>query len=146
MVAFKGDRAEVLLPPTNSIELTYKLLEELPTGGKTPLSHGITLGYGVIESYFHKDSNIYPLFILISDGKANVSLYGGKPVTESMEIAGVIRDDSRIRSVVIDVEQAGMISFGLACQLSVRMGARYFKIDDLKANALLEAIQDDLFQ
>jgi len=146
MVAFKGDRAEVLLPPTNSIELTYKLLEELPTGGKTPLSHGITLGYEVIESYFHKDPNIYPLFILISDGKANVGLYGGKPVMESMEIANVIRDDSRIRSVVIDVERAGMISFGLACQLSVQMGARYFKIDDLKANNLLEAIQEDLFQ
>jgi len=146
MVAFKGDRAEVLLPPTNSIELTYKLLEELPTGGKTPLSHGITLGYEVIESYFHKDSGIYPLFILISDGKANVGLYGGKPVMESMEIANVIRDDSRIRSVVIDVEKAGMISFGLACQLSVQMGARYLKIDDLKANDLLEAIREDLFQ
>ncbi|MDP3028805.1 MAG: putative cobaltochelatase [Deltaproteobacteria bacterium] len=146
MVAFKGDRAEVLLPPTNSIELTYRLLEELPTGGKTPLSHGITLGYEVIESYLHKDSNIYPLFILISDGKANVSLYGGKPVAECMEIANVIRDDSRIRSVVIDVEKAGMISFGLACQLSIQMGARYFKIEDLKANDLLEAIQDDLFQ
>jgi magnesium chelatase subunit D len=146
MVAFRGDRAEVLLPPTTSIELTYKLLEELPTGGKTPLSHGITLGYEVIESYFHKDSNIYPLFILISDGKANVSLYGGKPVAESMEIANVIRDDSRIRSVVIDVEKAGMISFGLARQLSIQMGARYFKIEDLKTNDLLEAIQDDLFQ
>ncbi|MDD5153885.1 MAG: putative cobaltochelatase [Desulfovibrionales bacterium] len=146
MLAFKGDRAEVILPPTNSIELTYKLLEELPTGGKTPLPHGISLGYEVIESYFHKDPNIYPLFILISDGKANVGLYGGKPVMESMEIANVIRDDSRIRSVVIDVEKAGMISFGLACQLSVQMGARYFKIDDLKANDLLEAIQEDLFQ
>ncbi|MDI6789082.1 MAG: putative cobaltochelatase [Thermodesulfobacteriota bacterium] len=146
MVAFKGDRAEVLLPPTNSIELTYKLLEELPTGGKTPLSHGITLGYEVIDNFFHKDSNIYPLFILISDGKANVSLYGGKPVVESMEIANVIRDDSRIRSVVIDVEKAGMISFGLARQLSIQMGARYFKIEDLKANDLLEAIRDDLFQ
>ena len=146
MVAFKGDRAEVLLPPTNSIELTYRLLEELPTGGKTPLSHGITLGHEVIESCFHKDSNIYPLFILISDGKANVSLYGGKPVAESMEIANVIRDDSHIRSVVIDVEKAGMISFGLARQLSDQMGARYFKIEDLKTNDLLEAIRDDLFQ
>ena len=65
---------------------------------------------------------------------------------ESMEIANVIRDDSRIRSVVIDVEKAGMISFGLACQLSVQMGARYLKIDDLKANDLLEAIREDLFQ
>ncbi len=146
MVAFKGDRAELLLPPTNSIELTYKLLEELPAGGKTPLPHGIVLGYEIIENYLRKDSNIYPLLILISDGKANVDLYGGKPIAEAMEVAGFISEDSRIRSVVIDVEKPGMISFGLAYKLSLQMGARYFKLEDLKANDLLKAIQDDLVQ
>jgi len=67
MVAFNADRAEVLLPPTGSIELAYRLLEELPTGGKTPLTHGISLGYQIIQSYFRKDPHIYPLLIQISD-------------------------------------------------------------------------------
>ena len=145
MIAFKGDRAEVLLPPTGSIELAYKRLEELPTGGKTPLPHGIALAYQMVESYLRKDPNIYPLLVLISDGKANVSFCGGKPLDELKEIAGYIKDDLRIKTLVIDVEKAGLVSFGLARDLSDRMGARYFKIEDLKANDLLDALQEDLF-
>ncbi|MBW1740956.1 MAG: putative cobaltochelatase [Deltaproteobacteria bacterium] len=144
MVAFKENRAEVLLPPTNSIELTYKLLEELPTGGKTPLCHGISLGYQIIQSYFRKDPNIYPLLVLISDGKANVSQYGGEPLSEAMEVAEEIKDDPRVNKVVIDVEKPGLISFGLAHQLSVRMGAKYFRIEDLKADTLVEVLRKDL--
>ncbi len=144
MAAFKGDRAEILLPPTSSIELAHKLLEELPTGGKTPLPHGISLGYQIIQSYFRKDPHIYPLLILISDGKANVSQYGGKPVSEAMEAAEEIREDSRINTAVVDVEKAGLISFGLARQLSLQMGARYFKIEDLKADTLVQVLREDL--
>ena len=40
LIAFKGAGAELLLPPTSSVEMAQKYLEELPTGGKTPLSHG----------------------------------------------------------------------------------------------------------
>lgn len=144
MVAFKGDHAEVLLPPTSSIELVHKLLEELPTGGKTPLCHGISLGYQIIQGYFRKDPNIYPLLILISDGKANVSQYGGKPMSEAMEVADMIKDDPRVNTAVVDVEKSGLISFGLAHQLSIRMGARYFKIEDLKADTLVEVLRKDL--
>ena len=144
MVAFKEDRAEVLLPPTSSIELAHKLLEELPVGGKTPLCHGISLGYQIIQSYFRKDPHIYPLLILISDGKANVSQYGGKPVSEAMEVAEEIKNDTRINTAVVDVEKPGLISFGLAHQLSVQMGARYFKIEDIQADTLVEALREEL--
>ena len=41
MVAFKGDNAFVVLPPTDSIDLGKSSLETLPTGGKTPLSAGL---------------------------------------------------------------------------------------------------------
>jgi magnesium chelatase subunit D len=37
MITFRGDHAEVFLPPTGSVEPAHKLLEELPTRGKTPL-------------------------------------------------------------------------------------------------------------
>ena len=144
LVAFKGDSAQVLLPPTSSIELAHKLLEELPTGGKTPLCHGIFLGYQIIQSYFRKDPHIYPLLILISDGKANVSQYGGKPLSEAMEMAEEIKNDARVNTAVVNVEKSGLISFGLAHQLSLQMGARYFKIEDLKADTLVKVLQKDL--
>ena len=144
MIAFKGDHAEVLLPPTGSVELAHKLLEELPTGGKTPLCHGISLGYRIIQSNFRKDPDTYPLLILISDGKANISQYGGKPLAETMEMAEEVKNDTRVNTVVVDVEKPGLISFGLAHQLSNRMGARYFKIEDIKADTLVEVLRENL--
>jgi magnesium chelatase subunit D len=144
MIAFKGDHAEVLLPPTGSIELAHKLLEDLPTGGKTPLCHGISLGYQIIQSHFRKDPDTYPLLILISDGKANVSQYGGKPFAEAMEMAEEVKNDARVNTVVVDVEKQGLISFGLSHQLSNRMGAKYFKVEDLKADTLVNALREDL--
>jgi len=144
LIAFRGDHAEVLLPPTGSVELAHKLLEELPTGGKTPLCHGITLGYQIIQGHFRKDPDTYPLLILISDGKANVSQYGGKPLAEAMEAAEEIKDDQRVNTVVVDVEKQGLISFGLSHQLSVKMGAGYFKIEDLKADTLVEVLRENL--
>ena len=144
MVAFRGDHAEVILPPTGSIELAHKLLQELPTGGKTPLSHGMSLGCQIILSHFRKDPDTCPFLILISDGKANVGQYGGKPLDEAMETAGEIKNDTRINTAVVDVEKPGLISFGLAHQLSVRMGAVYFKIEDLEADTLVKALREDL--
>ncbi|WDN88794.1 magnesium chelatase subunit D [Desulfosarcina sp. BuS5] len=144
MIAFRGDHAEVLLPPTGSVELAHKLLEELPTGGKTPLCHGISLGYQIIQGHFRKDPDTYPLLILISDGKANVSQYGGKPFAEAMEMAEEVKNDTRVNTVVVDVEKPGLISFGLSHQLSVGMGAGYFKIEDLKADTLVEVLRENL--
>lgn len=145
LVAFKGDRAEMILPPTNSIELTYKLLEELPTGGKTPLTHGLDIGYQVVQSYFHKDPNISPMLVLISDGKANVSMYGKKPIDETIEIADAIKDDTRLKTIVVDVEKSGIVTFELAKRIADRMGARYFRIEDLKADTLVEVIKSESF-
>lgn len=144
MVAFKGDHAEILLPPTSSTEMALKCLEDLPTGGKTPLCHGISLGYGIIQSHLRKDPNIYPWLVLISDGKANVGLYGGKPMTEAMELAEEIGLDSRINTAVVDVEALGLITFGLARRLSVQMGARYLRVEDLKADTLVKVLREDL--
>jgi len=40
IVAFRGCEAELILPPSSSVDLAPSRLKELPTGGKTPLSAG----------------------------------------------------------------------------------------------------------
>jgi len=55
-----------------------------------------------------------------------------------------VKNNTRVKTVVIDVEKPGLISFGLAHQLSSQMGAKYFKIEDLKADTLVKALREDL--
>jgi magnesium chelatase subunit D len=141
MVAFKGNTAETLLPPTSSVEMAHKLLEELPTGGKTPLSAGLIKAYEVAKAHLYKDPNISPLLIIISDGKGNVSMADGKPLAEARRAAEIIRDEERIKTLVVDVEKTGFLAFGLARELAVALGAEYYKIDDLKADTLVQAVK-----
>ena len=59
-------------------------------------------------------------------------------------MAEEIKNDTRINTAVVDVEKPGLISFGLAHQLSVQMGAKYFKIEDIQADTLVEVLREDL--
>ncbi|MFZ5651040.1 MAG: putative cobaltochelatase [Bacillota bacterium] len=141
MVAFKGNTAETILPPTGSVEMAHKLLEELPTGGKTPLSAGLVKAYEVAKSHLYKDPNISPLLIIISDGKGNVSMGADKPLAEARRAAEMIGAEERIKTLVVDVEKNGFLTFGLARELAVALGAEYYKIDDLKADTLVQAVR-----
>ena len=66
--------AQVLLPPTSSVDLAHALLSEMPTGGRTPLSRGLLLAMEVIETEKQKDRNVLPLLVVLSDGRANVAM------------------------------------------------------------------------
>lgn len=153
LVAFRETSADVLLPPTDSIELAKKLLEDLPTGGRTPLGQGLICGYQVIKNYLRKDRKATPLLILISDGRANVGLLEGKcPLNyyalwgfakimqEILNISRHIRIDEQIKSLVIDVSE------GWSPNRSVRdiaevMGAQYTRVQHLKATGIIEVVK-----
>lgn len=139
LIAFKGSGAELVLPPTSSVEMAQKYLEELPTGGKTPLSHGLMKGYETIHAELRRDPDTCPFMVLISDGRANVSMNGESPIQETKTIASMFRKEC-IQSAVIDTESS-MIKLGLAQEISSALGARYLALEDLKANSIIEAIR-----
>ena len=93
LVVFQKDRATMVLPPTNSIQLARRALADIPVGGKTPLSAGLFLAHQTIrrEKVFHPD--VLPLVILLTDGAGNVSMSGLPPQDEAHRIAERIADD-----------------------------------------------------
>lgn len=141
LIAFKGEQAAVLLPPTNSVELAHRCLEELPTGGRTPLAAGLLRAYETARVELLKNPNLAPLLIIVSDGRGNVGLGNGKPLEEAWRVAALIREEQRIKSLVVDVEKEGVLRFGLARRLAEALGATCFRVEDLKAETLVRAVR-----
>lgn len=138
MVTFRKDAAFVNLPPTSSVELAAKLLEEMPVGGKTPLSSGLAKGFEILKTHLLKEPEARPMAILITDGRANVALGDQKPLEEALALAQKMSMEQRIKFIVVDSESQGAVSFGLSKTLADRLNAAYFKIKDLKVNHLVD--------
>jgi magnesium chelatase subunit D len=114
-------------------------MQSLPVGGKTPLAHGLCTGLEVLKRELMINHHTIPRIILISDGKANVSMGSGSPMDDAKEMASRIRE-AGISSLVIDSEQS-FISFGFAQSISAEMGGRYLKLEDLQAYQLAGVVQ-----
>jgi magnesium chelatase subunit D len=141
LVAFHGNNAEVLLPPTSSVDLAKNSLVSLPTGGKTPLAGGLCTALRLIEQERTRRRDILPLLVLISDGKANVTL---SPYDSPVEAAKAVAQEiceAKIPSLVIDSER-GFLSFGLARQISEIMGGRYLRLENIRAEAIVDAVRN----
>ena len=140
MVAFREDGAEVLLQPTSSVELAKKCLEELPTGGKTPLALGIMKGLETLKAEAKLRQDTRPVLVLITDGKANVPLNGGKPVEEAIAAAEKLASE-RLAVMVIDTE-SDFINLGLAQKIAEAAKAQYFKLDEVSAEGITGVVKD----
>jgi magnesium chelatase subunit D len=142
MIAFRRDTAELILPPTNSVDLAEKYLAKLPTGGRTPMAHGLKLGVETIKNFMRCDREAVPLLVLVSDGRANVNLHGGDPVEEAKMVARQVAG-AGIPSIILDTEQ-DFLSFGLAKQISDEMGGKYMRLEELSAAPIASAVRSKL--
>lgn len=133
VISFRGESASILLTPTRSVEQAELALRELPTGGRTPLSHALQLALDMLEKTDTR--NAPPLLIVLSDGKANVALQeNGDPWRETLALADLIAERA-IPALVLDTE-TGYLRLGRANQLSQAMGAEYLTLEALSAENL----------
>jgi len=141
VVAFRGIAAEVLLKPTRSVDLAEQALRELPTGGRTPLAHGLCLAQELLTNARQGHSGLPVLLVVLSDGKANVPMpeIKGDPWGQSLEAAARLRD-AGIASLVLDSE-AGFVRLGRAKQLAQALNAEYLPLDQLSARDLVLKIR-----
>ena len=155
LIAFRATSAQVVLPPTPSVDLAHSLLSEMPTGGRTPLSRGLLLAMEVIEAERQKDRNVLPLLVVLTDGRANVAMgsagaapelaaQGGTslPIAEARAIAAAIKEQ-HISSVVVDTE-TDFLRLGLAHPLAEAMGAPCIKLEELHSDSLAETVRMQL--
>ncbi|HBY96752.1 MAG TPA: magnesium chelatase, partial [Chloroflexi bacterium] len=139
LITFRGERAEVLLPPTNSIDLAERALQALPTGGRTPLAHALMLAGEALCK--RGDDDLVPLLVLVSDGRANVGI-GGDARRDAQAAAEALAA-RHIASLVLDSEQ-GFVHLGLARELAGWLGGDYLKLEELHADALRGVIRSAL--
>lgn len=134
LVAFRKEGAETLLDITASVDLAQKKLQQLPTGGRTPLAAGLYQSWQLLKARRLKDPELLPMLVLVTDGRANRTLWTEDAVADALRAAELIRQD-HIHTVVVDTEK-DFISLHIARQLADAMDAVYYKVDDLKAEQL----------
>ncbi len=74
MIAFRGTTSEIVLPPTDSPKLAQRRLDNLPTGGRTPMAQALADAHTLIRQQRHRSPDTPPLLVVVSDCRANVSL------------------------------------------------------------------------
>ena len=134
LIAFRKESAEVLLPFTRSVERAERLLTSMPTGGKTPLAHGLRMAYTMCDRLLraHRAERIQ--IICITDGRAT-SGDSEDPVAESKQWARIL-GTLPVDCIVIDTE-TGFIKLGLAKELCKLMNGSYYAMDTITADRIL---------
>lgn len=134
LIAFRKESAEVLLPFTRSVERAERLLASMPTGGKTPLAHGLRMAYTMCDRLLrvHRAERIQ--IICITDGRAT-SGDSEDPVAEAKQWARIL-GTLPVDCIVIDTE-TGFIKLGLAKELCKLMNGSYYAMDTITADDIL---------
>lgn len=140
LVCFRGTAAELVLPPTSSVDIAAARLAELPHGGRTPLAEGLWRAAETLRLEKIRDPRRRPLLVVITDGRATGRKGdpGPSPLTQAHRVAGLIRE-RHVSALVIDCE-TGRFRMGLAAELAAHLGAEHVALEDLGADAILRAV------
>ncbi|NTW70202.1 MAG: magnesium chelatase ATPase subunit D [Chlorobiaceae bacterium] len=148
LISFRGKQAQVLLPPSQSVDRAKRELDVLPTGGGTPLASALYLGWETAKQARTKGVT-QVMFVLITDGRGNIGLQAtfepdaekaSKELLEKeIESLSLSIQADGVAAIVIDT-QMNYLSRGEAPKLAQKLGGRYFYLPNAKAEQIVEAV------
>ena len=147
LIVFRKDRAELVLPPTASVELAAKRLSVLPVGGKTPLAAGLLETHRLVKRVSLREPETRMVIVLITDGRGNQSLGENSPKDEVAQLARLLAEERGCDFIVIDTENKGnFLKVDKALALAKDLEADYYTIEALRAEYLSQVVQAKTLQ
>ncbi|SCF68115.1 putative cobaltochelatase [Streptomyces sp. Ncost-T10-10d] len=137
LITFRGKDAEVVLPPTSSVDAAAARLETLPTGGRTPVAAGLLKAHDVLRVERLRDPSRRPLLVVVTDGRAT----GGPEPVALASRAARLHEVEGTASVVVDCE-SGPVRLGLAGSLARDLGGTAVTLDELRADSIAGLVKD----
>jgi magnesium chelatase subunit D len=138
LVAFRGQGAQLLLPPTRSLTRAKRSLAQLPGGGGTPLAAGLDAAYTLIEGLRRRGETT--VIVVMTDGRANVARDGGHGRQQAE--ADALASARRLRAagalgVLVDTSPRAQ---PVARELAAAMDALYLPLPHADARQLSQAL------
>ena len=138
IVAFRGAQAQLLLPMTRSLVRAKRAMTGLPGGGGTPLALALKMAHEQATQL--QRQGVTPLLVVLSDGRANVTLQGLGGRAQAHIDAQNWGQQWRLtghRALWIDTS---MQPDALAQQLAATMGASYLPMPQVQARRMASAM------
>jgi magnesium chelatase subunit D len=136
VITFRGQRADVALPPTSSVHIASRRLARFDTGGKTPLALGLLKARDVVLREKARDRARRSLVVVVTDGRATG---GPDPLGRTRTAAAMLAAEG-VAAVVVDCETS-YVRLGLAEDLARRLGAPAVRLADLRADGLAQLVR-----
>jgi len=139
LITFRGAEAKLALPPTSSVDIAAARLDDVPTGGRTPLAEGLLQAAETLRIEHIRDPRRRPLLVVVTDGRATS---GPDALARAHAVAAHLADTG-VASLVVDCE-SGPMRFRLAHQLAGVLGAEHVPVTEVSAEALASLVRTHL--
>ena len=139
VLAFRGQTAELILPPTRSLARAKRSLAGLPGGGGTPLAHAIDASMLLADQLRKKGET--PIVVLLTDGKGNIARDGRPGRAQAATDALAAATEMRLRGFSTLLVDTSPQAQEAAKNLAQTMGAQYLALPYAGANSLNQAVR-----
>ena len=139
VLAFRGQTAELILPPTRSLARAKRSLAGLPGGGGTPLAHAIDASMLLADQLRKKGET--PIVVMLTDGKGNIARDGRPGRAQAATDALAAATEMRLRGFSTLLVDTSPQAQEAAKNLAKAMGAQYLALPYAGANSLNQAVR-----